>query len=66
MAVDMLRSKQKYWFLAAIGAALTVVCAVLILTNPFTSTVFLWTFIGVSMIIEAIVDIIAFIWGRKN
>jgi len=64
-AVDMLRAKQKYWFVEVIGAVLTIICAILILTNPFTSTVFLWTFIGVSMIVEAVVDVIAFILGRK-
>lgn len=64
-AVDMLRAKQKYWFVEVIGAVLTIVCAVLILGNPFTSTAFLWTFIGVTMIIEAIVDIVAFVLGRK-
>ena len=64
-AVDMLRAKQKYWFVEVIGAVLTIVCAVLILTNPFTSTAFLWTFIGVTMIVEAVVDVVAFVLGRK-
>ncbi|WP_262398460.1 DUF308 domain-containing protein [Zongyangia hominis] len=64
-AVDMLRAKQKYWFVEVISAVLTIICAILILTNPFTSTAFLWTFIGVSMIVEAVVDVIAFFLGRK-
>jgi len=64
-AVDMLRAKQKYWFVEVIGAILTIVCAVLILSNPFTSTAFLWTFIGVTMIVEAVVDVFAFVLGRK-
>ena len=64
-AVDMLRAKQKYWFVEVIGAILTIVCAVLILSNPFTSTAFLWTFIGVTMIVEAVVDVVAFVLGRK-
>jgi len=64
-AVDMLRQKQKYWFIALIGAVLSLVFAVLVLANPFSSTVVLWTFIAVSLIIEAIVDILAFIFGRK-
>ena len=63
-AVDMLRAKQKYWFVEVIGAILTIVCAVLILSNPFTSTAFLWTFIGVTMIVEAVVDVFAFVLGR--
>ena len=64
-AVDMLRAKQKYWFVEVISAVVTIICAILILTNPFTSTAFLWTFIGVSMIVEAVVDVIAFFLGRK-
>ena len=64
-AVDMLRAKQKYWFVEVISAVLTIICAILILTNPFTSTAFLCTFIGVSMIVEAVVDVIAFFLGRK-
>lgn len=64
-AIDMLRAKQKYWFVEVIGAILTIVCAVLILSNPFTSTAFLWTFIGVTMIVEAVVDVFAFVLGRK-
>lgn len=63
--MDMLRAKQKYWFVEVIGAILTIVCAVLILANPFTSAAFLWTFIGVTMIVEAVVDVVAFILGRK-
>ncbi|MCM1193097.1 MAG: DUF308 domain-containing protein [Acetatifactor muris] len=65
-AVDMLRLKQKYWFIALIGAVLSVVFAVLVLTNPFTSTVLLWNFIAVSLIIEAVMDILTFIFGMKQ
>lgn len=64
-AVDMLRQKHKYWFIEVVGAVLSIVFAVLILMNPFASTAFLWTFIGISLIVEAIVDILAFVLGRK-
>lgn len=64
-AVDMFRSKQKYWFIEVIGAVLTIICAILILTNPFASTAFLWTFIGITMIVESVVDMAAFVMGRK-
>ena len=64
-AVDMYRQKHKYWYIEVLGAALTVIFAVLILTNPFASTVVLWTFIGISLIVEAIIDILAFVLGRK-
>lgn len=64
-AVDMLRAKQRYWFIEIISAAVTIICAILILINPFTSTAILWTFIGVTMIVEAVVDVLAYIFGRK-
>ena len=65
-AVDLLRVKQKYWFVAIIGAVLTLIAGVLILTNPFTSTAVLWIFIAVSMIVEAIIDILTMVFGRKQ
>lgn len=64
-SVDMLRKKQKYWFIALIGALLSLLFATLIITNPFASTAILWTFIAVSLIVEAIADIFTFIFLRK-
>lgn len=64
-AIDMLRQNQKFWFVAVIGAVLTLVFAILILVNPFASTTVLWTFIAITLIVEAIVDIVAYILGRK-
>ena len=64
-AIDMLRQKQKYWFVALIGAVLTLVFAILILCNPFSTTAILWTFIAVSLIVEAVVDILTYIFGKK-
>lgn len=64
-AIDMVRAKQKYWYVALIGALLTLVFAVLIIVNPFASTAFLWYFIGVSLIIEAVVDVLTFIFTKR-
>ena len=65
-AIDMLRAKQKYWFVAIISAVLTLVFSALILANPFASTAVLWTFVAVTLIVEAVIDIVAFILGRKS
>lgn len=65
-AVDMLRMKKEKWFLAGIGAFLSIVFAIVILMNPFDSTEFLWTFVAISFIIEAILDIVAFIFSNKT
>lgn len=56
--VDMLRLKNSKWFWAGVNAAVSIVCAVLILWSPFTSTTLLWIFAGVSLIVEAILDIV--------
>ncbi len=65
-AVDMLRLKKKRWFLPAISAALSLICATVILMNPFTSTTILWIFTGVTLIIESVFDIIAMFLGKEN
>lgn len=65
-AVDMLRMKIKLWYYGAASAAVTVVIAAVILMNPFATTTLLWTFIAVSLIVEAAVDILALFFAGKN
>ncbi len=66
LTVDMLRWKNKKWFWAAISAAVSIVCAIVILRSPFATTAVLWMFTGASLIVEGIHDIIAMIAGKKN
>jgi len=56
--VDMLRLHNNKWFWAGINAVVSIVCAVVILWSPFTSTAVLWIFAGVSLIIESVLDIV--------
>ena len=65
-SVDMVRVKQKYWFVALISAVFTLLFALLIIFDPFASTAILWTFIGISFIVEAVMDILTFIFARKS
>lgn len=68
-AVDMLRTKTGKWLFAAISAAVSLVCAAVILCAPFTSTAFLWAFTGVSLICEACLDVVTFLasgWKRRE
>lgn len=65
-AVDMIRIKQGSWGAMLLSAVLTLVFAVLIICNPFTSTAILWTFIGITLIVSAVLDIIAFIASKKG
>lgn len=66
LTVDMLRQKNSKWFLAAINAVLSIVCAIVILNSPFASTAVLWIFTGVSLIVEAVFDVITMIMGGKE
>ena len=65
-AVDMLRLKNRSWFWAAINAAVSVVCAIVVLNTPFASTTVLWVFTGVTLIAEAVIDAITMILGRAK
>lgn len=56
--VDLIRLKASRWFLDAINAALSIFCAVVILSNPFASTLILWSFTGVTLIVTGIFDLI--------
>ena len=56
--VDMLRLHNNKWFWAGINAVVSIICAVVILWSPFTSTAVLWIFAGVSLIVEAVFDIV--------
>lgn len=64
--IDMKRADNKYWYVALISAALTLICAIFILANPFATTAVLWTFIAVSLIIEAVMDILTFAFAKKE
>lgn len=64
-AVDAIRRKEHYWGWMALGAALSLLFAVLILSNPFSTTAVLWTFVAISLIVEAVLDLFAVIFGKK-
>ena len=66
LTVDLLRLKNKKWFWGAISAAVSIVCAVIILNSPFTTTAVLWMFTGISLIIEAVFDCVTVIMGVKE
>lgn len=66
LTVDLLRVKHKRWYIAAINAVISVVCAVVILSSPFSTTSVLWMFTGASLIVEAIFDIITIVFKEKD
>lgn len=66
LCIDALRQKRDKWYFAAISAAVSMVCAVIILRNPFTSTAALWIFIGVSLVVEAVFDVATLILNKGS
>ncbi len=65
-AVDMRRMENKKWWWALISAVISIVCAIVIINNPFSSSMAIWLFTGISLIAEAIVDVIALVVSRSK
>ena len=64
--IDIIRMKRSKWFWAAISAAISVLCGIVIITSPFSTTAVLWMFIGISLIVEAVFDMIGSILGNRE
>ncbi len=62
--MDMIRAKNSKWWLGAISAVISIICALVIIKNPFSSTVALWWFAGISLIVEAVIDLVTLIMSR--
>lgn len=61
LTVDMLRQKNKKWYWAAINAVISIICAIVILNSPFTSTAVLWIFTGITLIFEGVLDMLTMV-----
>jgi len=55
---DLRRMNAPHWYMPGIAAALAAVLAAIILINPFGAVATVWTFVAISLIAEAIVEII--------
>ena len=56
--VDAMRLKIRSWWLLGISAAVTLLLGFWVASNPNTVVLGAWTFAGVSMIIEGVLDIV--------
>ena len=64
--VDIIRMKRSKWLWMAISAAVSILCGITVITNPFSTTAVLWMFIGISLIVEAVFDMIGSIFGNRE
>lgn len=64
--VDIIRMKRSKWFWMAISAAISILCGITVITNPFSTTAVLWMFIGISLIVDAVFDMIGGIFGNRE
>lgn len=64
--VDMIRLNKQKWYLAAISALISIICALIIFMNPFVVVEYIWIFIGVALIVEAMFDLIVMLVGRRR
>ena len=65
-AVDALRLHADRWYLPAISAAISIICAIVILMNPFATTLVLWQFAGATLVVEAILDLLVLIFHGRS
>lgn len=58
---DLKRTGVSRWYMPGISALLAAVMAAIILINPFGAAAAIWTFVAISLIAEAIVEIITIV-----
>lgn len=58
---DQIRLKQGRWVSAAVSCAASFLCAALIFLDPFPSADGLWMFTGIALILDAFLNIVAFL-----
>lgn len=64
--VDMARLKTGMWQSSAIASALSIILAVVVLTNPFSVRKTLWVFAGVTLIVTAVSTLFSAFLQPKN
>ena len=64
--IDIIRMKRSKWFWMAISAAISIICGITVITNPFSTTAVLWMFIGISLIVDAAFDMLGSLFGNRE
>lgn len=64
--VDLLRLRHQRWYLAGINALTSLICAAIILADPFDDLDTLWVFTGITLIIEAAMNVAVILFSRPQ
>ena len=64
IATDAWRMKNQLWYFPAIGAALSIILGMIIITNPGMTLMSAWVFTGIALIVEGIFDSVC-LWFLK-
>ena len=64
--IDIIRMKRSKWFWMAISAAISILCGITVIMSPFSTTAVLWMFIGISLVVDAVFDMIGGIFGNRE
>lgn len=62
--VDSVRLKRSAWYFPAASALIAIICGILIFFSTFGNV--LWKYIGVTLIVIAVIDIITIIATKSN
>ncbi len=65
-AIDSIRLKRKYWYVAGINAILSIIFALIVMNNPFSTITVLWQFTGIVLIAESVFDIVAIAFATQE
>lgn len=63
--LDIIRLKRRRWLPAAVSAFVSIVCGIVVIVDPFGTTAVLWMFTGISLLAEAVFDLIAMLFGNR-
>ncbi len=65
-SIDSIRLKKTKWYLTGISALIFIACGTVVIFNPFGITNAVWVFTGIVLIVEAVMDLIAMIFGSAK
>ncbi len=66
LVADTIRRKEKRWFLGIVSTIITLICAGMVIMNPFSSTAALWMFTGISILVDAAFDLVAIFFMKER